>query len=160
MADDLARIARERAVMTTIADIVVAAAVGKSLRVAVGGGQNQIRFADQLTRALHARGRACRCLASTTPAAHAEAAAGCQAVVVITSGPPGPDETEQCCIHIHLHATLPGRRAANRSGPAAAAGGHPSGDDGPDIIVDYDHPDGAVIRHIGPDLPAPPPAVR
>ncbi|MEW2385927.1 hypothetical protein AB0873_28085 [Micromonospora sp. NPDC047707] len=62
---DLAAIAHERAALTTIADAIVAASVGKGLRVAVACPNSHLALVDYLAQALHARGRACRWLPMT-----------------------------------------------------------------------------------------------
>jgi hypothetical protein len=54
---------RQRAVLTTVADVIVAAAAGRDIRVAVGYTRPaQAGLVDLLVRALHARGRPCRCV--------------------------------------------------------------------------------------------------
>src|SRR5436190_22584272 len=101
--DTLAAVARRRAVMTTIADLIVAAAAGRTLRVAVGCTHPDITgFVDQLTQALHARGRPCRCQPSSPEAVRRDgsAPAGSPTVAVITSGLPGADDTDLCRINI------------------------------------------------------------
>jgi hypothetical protein len=129
MATSLAAIARQRSVLATIADAITAAAVGKSLRVAVGWSDpDEGAFADQLTRALLARGLPCRTAMVTGM------------VAVITSGAAGRDETDLCRVDIRLHT--PSRPTADHSG-------------GPDIVVDYLDPDGPIIRHIVPTLVVP-----
>jgi hypothetical protein len=165
MMENLAAIARERAVMTTIADVIVAAAAGKSLRVAVGcADSDESAFADHLTRALHARGRPCRCL---SPRPSPAAAAGSTPVhrpgsgptiTVITSGAPGPDETELCRIDIQLHTPTPAVESESPSGrpePDAYAGRSAGDDHEPDIVVDYHESVGPAIRHIVPTLSPP-----
>jgi hypothetical protein len=132
MATSLATIARQRNVLATIADAITAAAAGRSLRVAVGwSNPDESAFADQLTRALLARGLPCRCGNTATVSGM---------MAVITSGVAGRDETDLCRVDIHLHT--PGRPTADHNG-------------GPDIVVDYLDPDGPIIRHIVPALVAP-----
>lgn len=148
MMDALATIARQRTVIATIADVVVAAAVGKSLRVAVGwSNPDEAAFADQLTRALLARGMPCRCLrAKSNPAgSHGCTADNTLMVAVITSGTAGADESDLCRINIQLQT--PTRSAA--SGDAV--------DDGhwADIVVDYLDPGGPTISRIAPALTRP-----
>ena len=128
----LRAVARERAVMSTVADVIVAAASGKGLRVAVGcADPGNTVFADQLTRALVARGRACRCVAASRPST----------VSVITSSAAGLSETDLCRIDIQVD-TSTSEEVAD--------------DDGrPDIVIDYRHPDGPTIRYIVPALPVP-----
>jgi len=145
--------------MNTIADVIVAAAAGKSRRVAVGCAHpDEVPFADHLTQALHARGRPSRCV---RPKTHPGAADGSTTssgraddptVVVITSGAQGPGEAGLCRIDIRLHAP------AEPSAPAGTAHCRPGaeaqwsvGDDRePDIVVDYLHPDRPTISHICP----------
>lgn len=65
--DSLVDAARHRAVLTTVADVIVAAATDKSLRVAVGGTHpNEVIFADYLTRA----GTSATCAESTSASTH------------------------------------------------------------------------------------------
>jgi hypothetical protein len=132
---NLNAVARQRAVMTTIADLIVAAAVGKGLRVAVGcSDPDKMTFADHLTRALHARGRPCRCLSPNQRSADAGQRSN---VALITSGGPDPDENELCRIDIQL----------------AMYAARPVTDDrDADIVVDYADPRGPAIRHIGTTL--------
>jgi hypothetical protein len=164
MANSLAAIARQRSVMATIADAITAAAVGKSLRVAVGwSNPDETAFAGQLTRALLARGLPCRCLPAQANATRPD---GCPAdppgntpmVAVITSGAAGLDETDLCRIDIHLHT--PVRPAAAGLSAPSDEPDRPSrytADHGrwPDIVVDYLDPDGPIIRHIVPALTPP-----
>ena len=161
--DTLAAIARQRAVMTTIADMIVAVAVDKSLRVAVGSAHpDEIGFADHLTQALHARGRPCRCLRakSSTKAdlsTLVKSRVGSPTVAVITSGSPGVDEADLCRIDIELHTPIPvaaavdsAHRQPDEHIPCAL------GADEADIVVDYLDPDGPTIRHVRPTLTLPP----
>ncbi len=160
MARNLAGIARERTVMTTIADVIVAAAAGKNLRVAVGCTHpDEITFADQLTRALHARGRPCRCL----PPRPGPAVAACSAgpsrvsgpiVAVITSGTADLDETDLCRIDIRLD--IPAAPDLPADDQPDVRGRRLADDHQPDIVVDYRDADGPVIRHIAPALTPPP----
>jgi hypothetical protein len=137
-ASGLQAVARERAVMSTVADVIVAAANGKGLRVAVGCAEpGETVFADQLTRALVARGRACRCVsANRLPGAEPALFAGTadRTVAVITSGAAGSGDTDLCRIDIQVNT--------GGSEPAADADGEP------DIVIDYRHPDGPMIRYI------------
>jgi hypothetical protein len=144
--DSLPTVARQRAVMTTIADVIVAAAAGKSLRVAVAGTHpDEITFADQLTGALHARGRPCRCLPPKLGPA-------------ITSGAPGPGETDLCRVDIRLDIPAPptGSNVPTHAQPEGHGPCDVGDDNQPDIVVDYRDPAGPVIRHIVPTLTPPP----
>jgi len=145
--DTLAAIVRQRTVMTAIADVIVAAAAGKSLRVAIAcTNTDVIAFADHLTQALHARGRPCRCLPpkpmiTATSSVHSQD--NSPLVAVIVGGVPSPDETDLCHIDIQLHARA----------QLAGAGSSPHGRL-PDIVVDYLDPNGPTIRHIAATLMA------
>jgi hypothetical protein len=146
IAGGLKAVARERAVMSTVADVIVAAATGRGLRVAVGcAGPDETVFADQLTRALVARGRACRCVAAKRPVGTDHMASTTpvgRAVAVITSAAAGSGDADLCRIDIQVNTRA--------SDPASEAGCRP------DIVIDYRHPDGPTIRYIMPALPVPP----
>jgi hypothetical protein len=145
-AGGLRAVARERAVMSTVADVIVAAATGKGLRVAVGcADPGDTVFADQLTRALVARGRACRCVTAGRPMDTSAARYG-WTVAVITSAVAGPGDADLCRIDIQVNTCTPE--------PASEAGCQP------DIVVDYHHPDGPAIRYLMPALPVPPTSRR
>jgi hypothetical protein len=157
----LVSIARQRAVMTTIADAIVATAVGRSLRVAVGSTcLTDADFAEHLTQALIARGRPCRCLppaAVTAPATDAppQCHVGGPSVAVIVGGAPGPAEADLCRIDIRLQgsesvALSNGSAPHLRSTPQCCAAGGDSVR--PDIVVDYLGPDGPTIRHLATTL--------
>ena len=123
--DSLAAIARQRSVMATIADAITAAAVGRSLRVAIGwSNPGESAFADQLTQALLARGLPCRRLsARANPTdsgadradAHGNSPVATGMVAVITSGAGGLDQSDLCRVDTHLHT--PTRHTSTR--PAA-----------------------------------------
>ena len=106
--DSLAALARERVVMTAIADRIVAVAAGRSLRVVIGATwPDESGFADHLTRALHARGRPCLCVRSTPGSAPADGypppgRLTAPTVAVITSMTAGPDQTPPCQVDIRL----------------------------------------------------------
>lgn len=156
--------ARQRAVLATIADLIVAAAVGQTLRVAVGCARpDETDFADQLTEALHARGRPGHCLtAKSRPVTNAgytpaRGDADGPTVAVITSRTPDADETDVCRINIQLCA--PNRDIPPPASAYRGADGQHRGSvvgEEPDIIVDYLDPGGAAIRHLGPALAARP----
>lgn len=154
--DTLAAIARQRAVMDTVADLIVVAAAGKTLRVAIGCTHpDEAAFADQLTRALHARGRPSHCLAPKAKPLTSDGCmpAGSPTVAVITGRAPASDENDLCRINIQLHTYT------EVTASVAAANRELDGQDRcnldgqePDIIVDYLDPGGAAIHHIGPAL--------
>ncbi|HYU85236.1 MAG TPA: hypothetical protein VEK80_10560 [Kribbellaceae bacterium] len=157
--ETLVTIARERAVMTAVADLIVAAAANRNLRVAVGcadpdgsAGTPHLgpldlglpdaapvggRFADHLTQALHARGRPCRCLpAKPSPT-------GSWAVTVIISEVATPEDADLCRIDIQLDLPAPAVAGSSRGFP---------GDRTPDIVIDYEDPRGPTIRYVVPAL--------
>jgi|GEM_PF-6979602 hypothetical protein len=152
--------ARQRAVTATIADLIVATAAGRTLRVAVGCTRPaETAFADQLTQALHARGRPGHCLmakskpVTTDGDTRARSDAEGLIVAVIASGTPDPEETELCRINIQLYTpnpVTPPAACADR-GAAGQRRGSVGGQEA-DIIIDYLDPGGPAIRHLGPAL--------
>ena len=155
----LAAIARQRAVLSTIADVLVAVAHGKSLRVAVYCDHwDDNAFAERLTQALLARGRRdCRSapttrgLEPTTDPTASGGRAGARRIAVIISGPVDRDDTDLCRINVQLNTV------ARPPVPSAVDGGIglDEGDRGGychngefDIVVDYLAADGPVIRHL------------
>jgi len=155
--NSLANISRQRAVLTAIADAIVATAAGRSLRVAVGStGPSDSGFADHLTQALIARGRPCRCVPATAapvPPAGAppQGAVGELRIAVIVGGAPGPSDAELCRIDIQLRGHLPHPAALDLGSPPRCC---TAGLDAalPDIVVDYYAPDGPTIRHLAATL--------
>ncbi|WP_319461967.1 hypothetical protein [Micromonospora sp. RTP1Z1] len=157
---ELSAMARERVVLATVADVIVAAADGKALSVAVVCPDSQVTFVGHLARALHARGRTCRCLVSRPtlprlarlPSADPERSD--LTVVVITGGACAVSDDEVCRINIRVTTDAP-------TGPATdisyqqASDGYPDADDQPDIVLDYHDPSGPTIRHIAPQLSPP-----
>lgn len=152
----LTSIVRERAVLATVADAIVAAAAGKSLLVAVACPDSEVAFVGHLTRALHARGRACRYLVSPPstsdgPRLPSDRDATDQTVMVITSGPSVGSEHDVCRVEIRLTTDAP--TASAGGAPRQHAGGEgPDADGEPDIFLDYHDPDGPTIRRILPRL--------
>jgi hypothetical protein len=151
MTDTLAAVARRRAVLTTVADLIVTAAAGKTLRVAVECTHaDETGFVDQLAQALYARGRPCRCLpGDPDPAADGATPAGGRTVSVITSGSTAADDTELCRINIEVRTSdsLPSESALPRTEPPRTDERHT-----PDLIIEDLGPDGPRIRHIQPAL--------
>jgi hypothetical protein len=154
----LAAIARQRAVLSTIADVIVAVAHGKSLRVAIHcDSWDDNAFADRLTQALLARGRNCRCAPTThgfAPTADhtaSEGPAGARSIALIISGPADPDDTDLCHISVQVYAVVrPPVPSAVEGGldlDERDRGGYPYNRES-DIVVDYLAPDGPVIRHL------------
>jgi hypothetical protein len=157
-ADALATLRRQRAVLSTVADAIVAAARGRSLRVAVHGDHRyDDAFADRLTQALLARGRDCRCpstvrgVAPAPDRTSAEDPAGARRTIVIVCGPARPGDTDVCRIDIQVNTVTP------LGGPRGVAGGldADAGDSGQsggnrdsDIVVDYLDPNGPIVSHL------------
>ncbi|MFE9688643.1 hypothetical protein [Micromonospora sp. NPDC005806] len=150
---DLSSIAREREVLSAVADSIVAAAAGRGLRVAVTCPDSLLPFVGQLVRALHARGLACRCLVSrpNPSAAGAPSEHGESALAVITSEPFAQTGDDVRRVDIDVTAGDP-------AGPGGAVShqqadeGAPDADDQPDIVLEYHDRDGLVIRRMAPDL--------
>ncbi len=153
----LATIRRQRAVLSTVADAIVAAASGRGLRVTIHGDNRYDAFADRLTQALLARGRDChrpsavRGVAPAEDRTTAEGPAGARRAVVIVSGPAGAAAADVCRVDIQVNAV------ARPAGPRGVGGGsdadpgdpEKSGDDRQrDIVVDYLDPDGPIVRHL------------
>lgn len=157
-----ATVARGGTVVATIADLIVAAATGRTLRVAVGCTHPAwIAFADHLTQALRARGRQCHHLTprpaptTTDRCMPAHSGASNPTISVITGATPGIDETDLCRINIQLYEPT-------QSTTAPATGRGPDGQDRttgngeqPNVIIDYLDPGGPTIRHLGPALTQP-----
>lgn len=153
---DLSAIARERAALATIADTIMAASVGKGLRVAVACPNSHLAVVDHLAQALHARGRACRCLpakpnpvgASGPPPDRHE---NNSTIVVITSGSAGETDRGVQRLNITVAAAVPtppdGDVSHQKTGEP-----HPAAVGVPDIILDYQDPDGPLIRYMAPHL--------
>lgn len=167
--DPITATAGHRAVMATIADLIVAAATGRTLRVAVGCTRpDETTFAHQLTEALHARGRPGHCLTAkpkpitTGPSAsaHRDGDGDGPMIAVITSGALDADETDVCRVNIQL--STPKRFAPPAASPARGADGRHrdrAGGQEPDIIIDYLDPGGPAIRHLSPGFAARPSSV-
>jgi hypothetical protein len=148
-ADALATIRRQREVLSTVADAIVAAASGRTLRVTIHGDNRYDAFADRLTQALLARGRDCHC--PPTARGAAEGPAGAHRAVVIISGSTDPNAADACRVDIQVNTV------ARPAGPHGVRGGpdtdvddtDESGDNRqPDIVVDYLDPNGPTVRHL------------
>ncbi|MGN9801904.1 hypothetical protein [Micromonospora sp. L32] len=153
---DVSAIARERAALTTIADAIVAASVGRGLWVALDCPNTHLALVDHLAQALHARGRACRCLpnepnpddAGGSPRDRQEHGS---TIVVITSGL--ATETDRFAQRVNISVTAPTTRAPGGNAGYRETGGAPSGESGePHIILDYGDPGGPVIRYLASHL--------
>lgn len=172
--DALTAIARHRQVITTVADAIVAAAAGSSLRIRVDEGcsDSTVRtpaFADHLTQALHARGRACRCLTplhddhparAGQPGRH-DAAGPATALLVdgLPDGLSGPRDADPCRIHVRVIGSArsagadpaaAARATARCAGSGRSAGEQPDEGEQLHIVVDYLDPDGPIVRRIDP----------
>ncbi|MEV4658834.1 hypothetical protein [Micromonospora sp. NPDC049301] len=153
---DLFAIARERAALATIADTIIAASVDKGLRVAVACPNSHLAVVDHLAQALHARGRACRCLpvkpnpvgASGPPSDRQE---NSSTVVVITSGSARQTDRGVQRVNITVASAAPTPRNGD-VGHQKAGESHPTAVGVPDIILDYHDPDGPLIRYMAPHL--------
>ncbi|MEH0844536.1 hypothetical protein V6U81_19320 [Micromonospora sp. CPCC 205711] len=152
---DLSAIARERAALATVADTIIAASVGKGLRVTVACPNSHLAVIDRLAQALHARGRACRCLppkpnpvgASDPPPDRQESNS---TVVVITSGSAKETDRGVQRVNITVAAAVPTPRDGDVS--HQKAGEPPTAVGVPDIILAYHDPDGPLIRYMAPHL--------
>ncbi|MCP3784045.1 hypothetical protein NLX85_11770 [Micromonospora sp. A3M-1-15] len=140
---DLSAIARERAALATIADAIVSASVDKGLRIEVACPASRLAVADHLAQALHARGRVCRCRPAGSEPGEAGFPAGERGqpgVVVITGGPATGTGRDVLCVDVRVTGV-------------PAQDGFPAGGD-PDIVLDYQDPDGPMIRYLAPHLSA------
>ncbi|NES31682.1 hypothetical protein GCE86_03180 [Micromonospora terminaliae] len=140
---ELAAIARERAALAAVADAIVAASVGKGLRVTVACAASRLAVVDHLAQALHARGRATRCLTTSAdlPVAGDPApdpGGNGSTVVVITSGL--ATESDRGVLRVNVLVT-------------SAEGAPPTGGS-PDVILAYGEPGGPVIGYLAPFLSA------
>ncbi|NYF56684.1 hypothetical protein [Micromonospora purpureochromogenes] len=157
---ELSAIARERAALATIADAIVAASVGKGLRIAVACPTSHLAVADYLAQALHARGRACRCLTVTpNPAAADDMPPNRQdgkrdlTIVVITSGLVTETDRGVQRVNISVTSAVPTARDRDVSHQRSDEVDSPPGST-PDIILDYREPHGPKIRYMAPFLSA------
>lgn len=153
---DLSVVARERTALSTIADAIAAASIGKGLRVAVSCPSTHRALVDYLAQALHARGRICRCLpgepdlddgSGLLPERHEEG----RTVVVIVSGL--AMETDRGVRHVSISVTagIPTQDSGDvshqeTSEPTSSTVGEP------DIVLDYRDPHGPLIRYMAPHL--------
>ncbi|MEU9509317.1 hypothetical protein AB0D32_23900 [Micromonospora sp. NPDC048170] len=149
LAIDLAFETQEREVLAGVADGIVAAAAGRALRVAVVCSPAYLTFAGQLTRALHARGRACRCITPTpnsSPPDHL--ATGMTpvdpAIAVIVGGPTSTDDAVYRVSVRLIENRL--ETPPSRSGDPAEGSRRKSAS-ATDILLDYGDPNGPVVRH-------------
>ena len=153
---DLAAIARERAVLAAIADAIVEASVGKGLRVAVACPNSHVALVDYLAQAMHARGRACRCLPPTPSPEDARSVPpdrqeSGSTIVVIASGPDTEVDRGTRRVKVSVIASAP-RDSDVSHQESGEAYSRATGDS--DIIIDYRDPDGPMIRYMAPYLAA------
>lgn len=160
MVMDLSAVARERAVLATIADAMVTASVGRGLRVAVACPDTHLAVVDHLAQALHVRGRPCRSLVSkpnpsSTGSVPSRPEENRSTVLVVSSGPSGKtdDDVERVDINVTVGAPRDHRGDLSHQRPDE---GHTDADHEPDIILAYHEPDGPTIRHMASHLSPPP----
>lgn len=150
MTAGLSSSARERKVLAAVADGIVSAAIGKGLQVSVTCSASRLTFAGQLTRALHARGRACRCLAPTpsvpTPGDPTATRHSTDAFVMIVDGAEATNDSE--VYRISIRTTEDSEPGA----PSRASIGDGRHDGDADLVVDYSDPDGPTVRTLSPRL--------
>ncbi|MGW5668337.1 hypothetical protein [Micromonospora sp. NPDC003776] len=145
---DLSVVGRERVALAAIADAVVAASVGRGLRVAVTCPAARLALVGHLAQALHARGRTCRCLPAEPDPSQPE---GGPVLVVIVSG--FDTETDRAVQRVNVRVTPAGVPTARRAEAHPGNTDKPSAAGGePDIILDYGDPDGPLIRYMAPHL--------
>ncbi|SCL27216.1 hypothetical protein GA0070624_3458 [Micromonospora rhizosphaerae] len=160
MVMDLSAVARERAVLATIADAMVTASVGRGLRVEVACPDTHLAVVDHLAQALHVRGRPCRSLASkpnpsSTVSLPSRPEENRSTVLVVSSGPSGTtdDDVERLDINVTVGAPRDHRGGLSHQRPDE---GHTDADHEPDIILAYHESDGPMIRHMASHLSSPP----
>ncbi|MER7335195.1 MULTISPECIES: hypothetical protein [unclassified Micromonospora] len=151
---DLSAIAREREVLSAVADAIAAAAVGRGLRVAVTCPDSHLTFVGQLTRALHARGLVCRCLVSKpnpsvggSPSEHGEPE---PTLAVITSEPFAQTDADVQRVNIDVTAGASAPRGVGSHGKAGD--GNTDADQQPDVVLEYPEPGRLILRHMAPHL--------
>jgi hypothetical protein len=135
--DALAVVARQRTVLTTVADVIVATVAGRGLLLTVGyAGADQADFVDLLEQALHARGRPCHRL---PPGPAADRHDGTAGLAVLTSPPRDGYDSDVCRISVELCAA--GQIGTDRHSAH--------------IVVDFSDPAGPRISYLAdPDGPA------
>ncbi|MET8834670.1 hypothetical protein ABZV78_12240 [Micromonospora sp. NPDC004540] len=143
---DLSAIARERAALAMIADGIVAASVDKGLRIEVACPPSRLAVADHLAQALHARGRVCRCRPAGSNPGEAGAPDRGQhdsGVMVITGGLATGTDRDVLRVGVRVTAAAPAQEH-RLTGSATETE--------PDIVLDYQDPDGPMIRYLAPHL--------
>lgn len=150
---DLSSIAREREVLSAVADAIVAASVGKGLRAAVTCPEALLPYVGQLVRTLHARGLACRCVVSKhhSPATDSppDHRASESVLAVITNQPFAQHGDGIRRVNIDMTAGGPAEPSGAVSQQCDA---DPDTDNQPDIVLEYHDSDGLVIRRMAPYL--------
>ncbi|MGS2619471.1 hypothetical protein ACVCAH_33920 [Micromonospora sp. LZ34] len=156
----MSAVARERVVLAAVADLIVAAAAGKGLRVAVGCPVSHVTVVGRLVRALHARGRACHCwvsrparpgvarLGSTDSEASELTVMVIAGVTAVASG----DEDFRINVRVTTHA--PTALATSACHPQASDV-HLDADRHLDILLDYYDPGWPTVRHIVSQMSSP-----
>jgi hypothetical protein len=147
---EFSAIARERAALATVADAIVAASVGKGLWVAVACPVARLAVVDYLAQALHARGRAARCLPATPDPSVAgelplDPREDGSTVVVITSGL--VTDTDRGVQRVNVLVTTDVNRRELGEVPALPGGI-------PDVILAYGEPHRPMIQYMATFLSA------
>ncbi|MEV4490065.1 hypothetical protein AB0K04_08110 [Micromonospora coxensis] len=140
---------QERKVLARVADGIVAAAAGRGLRVAVACSPAQLTFAGQLTRALHARGRACSCItpmADDSPADQLATDPDPAMAVIVSNPAPGDGEVYRVSVRLVEDCPETPPSSGDRAG-----GDRSEGAPATDIVVDYGDPSGPVVRRFLPE---------
>ncbi|SCL39435.1 hypothetical protein GA0074692_5362 [Micromonospora pallida] len=149
MIADLAFETQERKVLATVADGIVTAAAGRALRVAIACPPAHLTFAGQLTRALHARGRACHCIAPASTSSPSDDLAAPRStsvdptIAVIVGGSASADD-EVYRVSVCLTEDHPKFPAATSGDPTEES--HDETVPATDIVLDYGDPNGPAIR--------------
>ncbi|WP_146167552.1 hypothetical protein [Micromonospora sp. MH33] len=149
---DLSLAAREQAVLSAVADAIVAAAVGRGLRAAVTCPEALLPYVGQLVRTLHARGLACRCVVSKHHSSDADSPSdhrASESVVAVITKPFAQHGDDVRRVNIEVTAGRP-------AGPGGVASqrcdGDQDTDNQPDIVLEYHDTEGLVIGRMVPYL--------
>lgn len=148
---DLSAIARERVVLATVADLIVAATSDRGMRVVVTCPAPHITVVGRLVRALHARGRACHCWVSRPgrPDWARLEPPGSEATVMVIAGMTAAasgHEPHRINLRVATHAPTGSATGASHR---QASDVHPL-DAGRhlDILLDYHDPGWPTVRHV------------
>ncbi|WP_435122423.1 hypothetical protein [Micromonospora tulbaghiae] len=150
---DLSAIARERVVLATVADLIMAATAGKALRVVVTCPASHVTVVGRLVRALHARGRPCHYWVSRSgrpdfarlESTDSEASEPTVMVIAGMTAPANGDEAQLINLRVATHApTALALSAADRQASAVHLGASRH----LDILLDYHDPCWPIVRHV------------